>query len=104
VNLPPAIRELQQSWVFHIVTATGVAAGMTVFTCFNSANDFTFGCLKGGLIFGGVYLFGSLQHSPGSASFHTDGYDNKAVEAVAAVTQAMPGPEAEKLKVSVVKS
>jgi len=83
--MSPRMRRVQQSWWFHIVTAAAIAAGVTAFTCFNSANDFTLSCLKGGAIAGGLYLFAAFQHSPGSASFKPDGTPNRPVDKIVAV-------------------
>jgi hypothetical protein len=42
-------------------------------------------------------------HSPGSASFHADGSENKLVTKVAEETQTIPGPAAATLDVQVVE-
>lgn len=80
MQLSPGLRKLQQSWTFHILTAGIIAGGVTAFTCWGTANDFTVGCLRSGLIAAGIYIFAAFQHSPGSASFHPDGTENQAVK------------------------
>lgn len=79
MTLPPFLRQIQQSYITHLVIAALIAGGASVFTCWGTANDFTIACAKGGLIVAGIYLFGSLQHSPGSASFKPDGTVNQPV-------------------------
>lgn len=82
MTLPPWARRLQQAWWFHFVVAALIMAGTTMFTCFGQANEFTVACFKNGLIAGAVYLFGMLQHSPGSASFTPSGEVNQPVKQV----------------------
>lgn len=43
---------------------------------------FSFECAKGGIIAAGIYLFGSLQHSPCSPAFKPDGTVNQPVKHV----------------------
>lgn len=84
MTLPPFLRAIQQSYTFHVLVAAAIMAGGTSFTCFGTASIFSLACMKSGLIAGGIYLFASLQHSPGSASFRPDGAVNTQVAQVVA--------------------
>ena len=79
MTLPPFLRQIQQSYMTHLAIAALIAGAGLAFTCFAKDNTFTFECARGGLIAAGIYLFGSLQHSPGSASFKPDGTVNQPV-------------------------
>lgn len=90
MNLPPKIRAIQQTTAYHALQAALVGTGATLFTCFQAAHGFTHDCLMTFIFATGATFFVSMQHSPNSDSFHTDGTPNKAVEQVAAVTKPMP--------------
>ena len=88
MTLPPFLRVVQQSYIFHIIVAAAIAGGGIAFTCFAKDMALSFECAKSGLIAAGIYLFGSLQHSPGSASFKPDGEINLPVEHVVEMQKA----------------
>lgn len=79
MNLPPWLRCLQQSWWFHIAQAAAMAGLMAYLTCSPTAHPE--GCFSVALttFVGSLWL--SLQHSPGSASFHPNGTVNEMVQA-----------------------
>ena len=81
-RMAPFLRRVQQSYSFHIVVAGLVAAGTTMFGCFNEASEFSAKCLTRGAIAGGIYLFAALQHSPNSASFRPDGTKDDLVDKI----------------------
>lgn len=87
MTLPPWMRVIQQSWLFHVVMATLVAIGGSAFACFGEKNEFSWECWKIAIIAGGVYLFASLQHSPGSIAFNPDGTPNELVKKVVQAQQ-----------------
>jgi hypothetical protein len=102
MSMSPFFRRIQQTWTWHIVQSLLVGTGSAAFACFVTHNDFTLACVKTGLIISGGALFVSLQHSPGSASFKSDGTPNQVVEKVVAAqsigvpVQAVVAPGAER--------
>lgn len=80
MTLPPFLRALQQSYLVQLIIAGLVVGGGVTFACFKANNNmFSMDCVRDGLVSAAIYLFGSLQHSPNSASFNPDGTLNKAV-------------------------
>ena len=82
MTLPPWARAVQQSYAFHILVVAFIVGGAAVFDCWGKSDTMTWACIKGGLVIAGGYLFGIMQHSPGSASFKPDGEVNQPVAQV----------------------
>lgn len=92
MNLPPWARQIQQSPVFQVVVAAILFAGPTFLQCAGTdLSQLSIGCFKLGGLAAGTYIWGIIQHSPGSPAFNPNGTDNQQVaEVVAADKAAQP--------------
>lgn len=90
MTLPPWARQLQQSTLVQLILIPAIITAVpAVIQC--AGNDFanmSLNCLKLGGAAALVYIVGMIQHSPGSASFNSNGTDNKQVEEVVAADKA----------------
>jgi hypothetical protein len=113
MNLSPKLRTLQQSYFIQyfvmptMITFGGATLATLAATSHGNLMNLTVGSFKDALGIGGFgglsYLLAIYPHSPGSASFHADGSENKLVTKVAEETQTIPGPAAATLDVQVVE-
>ena len=93
MTLPPFLREIQQSWAFHVVQAALFAAVPAAVTAYMDPSQRAAWMAVGATTFF-TTLSASIQHSPGSASFKPDGSENKVVANVVAVQAAAADPAA----------
>lgn len=112
MNIPPQLRQLQQSWLVQtiiipmLIAFGGASIASLVTVSRGNLFNLTMTQLYDALGLGGfaalAYIAAIFQHSPGSATFHADGTENKLVEKVATYTQALPGSYADRLEVKVI--
>ena len=94
MNLPPFLRKIQQSYLFHFLIMPAILAAIPAFMkcagenfenlsvdCFMTGGKLALGYIA-------IYLYSIMQHPPGSPLFNPDGSTNKQVQEVVAATQA----------------
>lgn len=81
MNIPPWMRQIQQSWIFNLVVVpAALAAAPAIYECAGAGLEhLSLNCFKAGGIAAAAWLVRTFGHSPNSTAFNKDGTTNSQV-------------------------